>query len=110
MGIIDQLQSIIPLVLFFSAPLIFTALGGVLSERGGVVNIGLEVLMVMGAFSGIVFNLAYGGVFGAFTPSRSGWAAMIVAALYSRLRAVASVSLRANQVVRAVAIACLALR
>jgi len=109
MGIIDQLQSIIPLVLFFSAPLIFTALGGVFSERAGVVNIGLEGLMVMGAFSGIVFNLAYADVFGSFTPYLSMLVAMIVSALFSIIHAVASVSLRANQVVSGVAINFLAL-
>ncbi len=64
---IDILQSLIPTVLFFSAPLIFTALGGVFSERSGVVNIGLEGLMVMGAFVGIVFNLTFADVFGSWT-------------------------------------------
>lgn len=64
---IDLLQSIIPPALFFSAPLIFTALGGVLSERSGVVNIGLEGLMVMGAFVGVVFNLTFAHIFGNLT-------------------------------------------
>src|SRR5690625_5159714 len=109
MGFFDQLQSIIPLVLFYSAPLIFTALGGVFSERAGVVNIGLEGLMVMGAFVGIVFNLAYADVFGSLTPYLSILAAMIVSALFSIIHAIASVSLRANQVVSGVAINFLAL-
>src|SRR5690625_2027776 len=109
MGFFDQLQSIIPLVLFYSEPLIFTALGGVFSERAGVVNIGLEGLMVMGAFVGIVFNLAYADVFGSLTPYLSILAAMIVSALFSIIHAIASVSLRANQVVSGVAINFLAL-
>ncbi|WP_284140013.1 MULTISPECIES: ABC transporter permease [unclassified Virgibacillus] len=106
---IDILQSIIPTALFFSAPLIFTALGGVFSERSGVVNIGLEGLMVMGAFVGIVFNLTFADVFGTWTP----WIAIIVAtiigALFSIIHAVASVSFRADQVVSGVAINFLAL-
>lgn len=106
---IDILQSIIPTALFYSAPLIFTALGGVFSERSGVVNIGLEGLMVMGAFVGIVFNLAFADVFGIWTP----WIAIIVAAfvgaVFSIIHAIASVSFRADQVVSGVAINFLAL-
>ncbi|MDY0408207.1 ABC transporter permease [Virgibacillus soli] len=106
---IDILQSIIPTTLFFSAPLIFTALGGVFSERSGVVNIGLEGLMVMGAFVGIVFNLTFADVLGAWTPWVSILVATIVGALFSIIHAVASISFRADQVVSGVAINFLAL-
>lgn len=109
MGIVELLQSIIPPALFFSAPLIFTALGGVFSERSGVVNIGLEGLMVMGAFVGIVFNLTFADVFGVWTPWISIIIATIVSAIFSIIHAVASVSFRANQVVSGVAINFLAL-
>ncbi|SDB89200.1 nucleoside ABC transporter membrane protein [Pelagirhabdus alkalitolerans] len=104
MQIIDLLQSIMPMVLFYSAPLIFTALGGVFSERSGVINIGLEGLMVMGAFIGILFNLTFAEVFGTFTPWLSLIAAGIVAGIFAMMHAVASVSFRANQVVSGVAI------
>ncbi|MBC5636026.1 ABC transporter permease [Ornithinibacillus sp. BX22] len=103
------LDSIIPTVLFFSAPLIFTALGGVFSERSGVVNIGLEGLMVIGAFTGIVFNLTFADVFGAWTPWISLVAAMIAGAIFSIIHAVASVSFYADQTVSGVAINMLAL-
>ncbi|HEY4601618.1 MAG TPA: ABC transporter permease [Cerasibacillus sp.] len=106
---IDVLQSIIPTALFFSAPLIFTALGGVFSERSGVVNIGLEGLMVMGAFVAVVFNLTFADVFGSLTPWISIVVAMIVGAIFSIIHAVASVSFRADQVVSGVAINFLAL-
>lgn len=106
---IEILQSIIPTALFYSAPLIFTALGGVFSERSGVVNIGLEGLMVMGAFVGIVFNLAFADVLGAWTPWISIIIATVIGALFSIIHAVASVSFRANQVVSGVAINFLAL-
>ncbi|WP_163971280.1 ABC transporter permease [Oceanobacillus halotolerans] len=109
MGFIDLLQSIIPPALFFSAPLIFTALGGVLSERSGVVNIGLEGLMVMGAFVGIVFNLTFESALGAWTPWVSIIVAMLVSAIFSVIHAIASVSFRADQVVSGVAINFLAL-
>ncbi|GGM21939.1 hypothetical protein GCM10011351_04700 [Paraliobacillus quinghaiensis] len=109
MAFIDSLQSIIPIALFYSAPLIFTALGGVFSERSGVVNIGLEGLMVMGAFVGIVFNLTFADVFGAATPWISIVVAAIVSSIFSLLHAVASVTFRADQVVSGVAINFLAL-
>ena len=109
MEFINLLQSIIPTALFFSAPLIFTALGGVFSERSGVVNIGLEGLMVMGAFVGIVFNLTFADVLGTWTPWISILVAMVVSAIFSIIHAVASVSLRADQVVSGVAINFLAL-
>jgi simple sugar transport system permease protein len=109
MGFIDLLQSIIPPALFFSAPLIFTALGGVFSERSGVVNIGLEGLMVMGAFVGVVFNLTFADVFGIWTPWISIIVAMVIGALFSVIHAVAAVSFRADQVVSGVAINFLAL-
>lgn len=106
---IDLLQSVVPTVLFFSAPLILTALGGVFSERSGVVNIGLEGLMVIGAFVGIVFSLTFQSTFGSLTP----WIAIVVAAIaggiFSMIHAVASVSFYANQVVSGVAINMLAL-
>ncbi|MFG6148852.1 ABC transporter permease [Halobacillus sp. B23F22_1] len=109
MNFIDVLQSIIPQALFFAAPLIFTALGGVMSERSGIINIGLEGLMVMGAFVGIVFNLTFADTFGSATPWLSILAAMVVSAIFALTHAVASITFRADQVVSGVAINFLAL-
>jgi simple sugar transport system permease protein len=106
---LQALEIIIPTALFVAAPLIFTALGGVLSERSGVVNIGLEGLMIIGAFVGIVFNLSFVEVFGSATPWFAILAAMVAAAIFSLLHAVASISFKADQVVSGVAINFLAL-
>lgn len=104
MSFLELLYFIVPVTIAYAAPLIFTAIGGVFSERAGVVNIGLEGLMVMGAFIGILFNLLYADVFGGWTAWIALLVAMVVSALFSILHAVASISFRADQVVSGVAI------
>ena len=104
MSFLELLYFIIPTTIAYASPLIFTAIGGVFSERSGVVNIGLEGLMVMGAFIGIVFTLSYGDQFGALTPWLAILVAMAVSAIFSIMHAVASITFRANQVVSGVAI------
>ncbi|WP_066173156.1 ABC transporter permease [Bacillus marinisedimentorum] len=108
MSVMEILAFIVPSAIFYAAPLIFTALGGVFSERSGVVNIGLEGLMVMGAFIGIISNLFLVDVFGAATPWVALIVAMAVSAIFALLHAVASISFRADQVVSGVAINFLA--
>ncbi|MBB4823869.1 simple sugar transport system permease protein [Sporosarcina luteola] len=104
MSFLEVLYFIIPTTIAYAAPLIFTAIGGVFSERSGVVNIGLEGLMVMGAFVGIVFNLFFADTFGSWTPWVALLVAMLVSAAFSVMHAVASISFRADQVVSGVAI------
>lgn len=108
MSLLQILMIVIPSTLLWAAPLIFTALGGVFSERSGVVNIGLEGLMVIGAFSAVVFNLTFAGTFGAATPWIALLVAMVVGALFSILHAVASITFRADHTVSGVAINLLA--
>ncbi|WP_213423252.1 ABC transporter permease [Bhargavaea massiliensis] len=109
MGFLDILYFMVPVSIAYAAPLIFTALGGVFSERSGVVNIALEGLMVMGAFIGILFNLFFYDTFGSWTPWIALIAAMIVSGVFAILHAVASISFRADQVVSGVAINMLGL-
>ena len=49
---LNNLTLLISITFMYSAPLIFGALGGVTSERAGVVNIGIEGMMNIGAFAG----------------------------------------------------------
>lgn len=104
-----MLALIISSTIMAAAPLIFTALGGVFSERSGVVNIGLEGLMVIGAFSAIVFNLAAADALGAATPWVAILVAMAIGGIFSLLHGLASITFRADQVVSGVAINFLAL-
>jgi len=99
MSITTLLTLLVSSMLIYSAPLIFTSIGGVFSERGGVVNVGLEGIMVMGAFSGVVFNLEFAEQLGAATPWISLLVAGIVGAIFSLIHAVATVHFRADHVV-----------
>ncbi|MFV8829074.1 ABC transporter permease [Alkalihalobacterium sp. APHAB7] len=110
MDFLQILGLIIPAAIFSAAPLIFTAIGGLFSERSGVVNIGLEGLMVIGAFVGIVATLTLESMgLGAASP----WIAFIFAILagmvFSLFHAVASITLKADQIVSGVALNFLAL-
>ena len=51
MDLTTILVLIVSSTLVYSAPLIFTSLGGVYSENSGIVNIGLEGIMTMGALA-----------------------------------------------------------
>ncbi|KPN14423.1 sugar ABC transporter permease [Bacillus australimaris] len=109
MGFLQILEIIIPATLVYAAPLILTALGGVFSERSGVVNIGLEGLMVVGAFSSIIFNLFFADTFGDLTPWLGLLVGMVIGGLFSLIHAVATITFRADQTVSGVAINMLAL-
>ena len=96
--------NIFPYAIALAVPLLITSLGGLYSERSGVVNIGLEGLMVVGGFASAVCAVS-------LYPSMGGGAvwvslivAMLVGAVFSLLHAFASISLNANQVIIGTAI------
>ena len=97
-ALIRDIGFIIGTTLMYSTPLIFTSLGGVITERSGVVNIGLEGMMYFGAFVGAA--VAYF--------SNDPWLGFICAglggALLGLIHAIACVSFAAEQIVSGIAI------
>ncbi|WP_210363881.1 ABC transporter permease [Bacillus sp. REN3] len=100
------IQQIFPYAIIFTIPLLITALGGLFSERSGIVNIGLEGLMVIGAFSGALTIHYLGDVIDNNTVVL--WlgilAAVLAGILFSLLHAFASINLSANQIISGTAI------
>ncbi|WP_372663895.1 ABC transporter permease [Cohnella sp.] len=100
------IAQISPYAIIFTIPLLITALGGLFSERSGIVNIGLEGLMIIGAFAGAltIYKLH------AIWPNNPYvmWigllAAILAGALFSLLHAFASINLSADQVISGTAI------
>jgi general nucleoside transport system permease protein len=99
MNFVTVLALIVSSTLVYSAPLIFTALGGTFSENSGIVNVGLEGIMTMGAFTSIVFNLSFASTFGTATPWLGALLGGIVGIIFSLLHAVATVNWRADHVI-----------
>lgn len=95
---------IFPYAIAFAMPLLITSLGGLFSERSGVVNIGLEGLMVVGAFASATCTVSLYPVMGASAVWVSLLVAMVAGALFSLLHAFASINLNANQVISGTAI------
>jgi ABC-type uncharacterized transport system permease subunit len=94
-----------------ATPLLLAALGGIFSERSGIVNIGLEGIMLTGAFFAVLASY-FGSLWG-IPPLASALlgvaAALIFGYLVSLLLAVVSIRYKANQVVSGVALNLLAL-
>ena len=90
-------------MLRFATPLLFAALGGIISERSGVINIGLEGMMLMGAYFGIWgADVLHSWALGCLVAIASG-------GLLALIHAAFSIHLRANQVVSGTGINFLAL-
>lgn len=82
----------------FAALLLLPALGGLLSERSGVINLAMEGLMLIGAYVGVMMAIAthsvWLGVLGA----------IIAGGLLALVHAIVSINFMANQTVSGIAI------
>ena len=105
-GNLDQVvvwSALFAAMLRYATPLTFAAMGGIFSERSGVTNIGLEGMLLSGAFFGILAADKLGS-----------WAIGLVAAavsgaLFALVHAFFAIHLRADQIVGGFAINFLAL-
>jgi simple sugar transport system permease protein len=87
----------------FSTPLVFAGIGGMFSERSGVVNIGLEGMMLMGAFWGVYGADKTGSWVGGLL------VAMLSGGLTALVHAFFAIHLRADQIVGGTAVNFLAI-
>lgn len=100
----EIIVQIFPYAIAYTIPLLITALGGLFSERSGVINIGLEGLMVVGYFcTAITIRNLEGAAPG--TAIQIGLLAGFAGgAVFALLHAFASINLNANQVISGTAI------
>lgn len=93
-----DILGIISTTLLYSAPLIYAALAGVISENGGVVNIGLEGMMTLGALVGATVGFYTGNPWFAFLCG--GLSGMTLALFH----AIATINFSADHIVSGIAI------
>ncbi|NJN97112.1 MAG: ABC transporter permease [Anaerolineales bacterium] len=95
---IDAFIALLHATIRLSTPLLFAAMGGLFSERSGVINIALEGKMLLGALIGFMIAYSTGN------PWLGLLGAMVAGALVALLFAYVTVTLGADQIVTAVAI------
>ncbi|WP_144900807.1 ABC transporter permease [Halobellus captivus] len=86
-----------------SVPIAFAALGGIFSEKSGVINIGLEGLLIISAFTAIYVTDVTGGVWVGFGGG------VLASVLLALLFAVVTIEFRADQIIAGLAVWLIAL-
>jgi simple sugar transport system permease protein len=101
--ILGLIGSVLASAIRYATPLVLAALGGLFSERSGVVNIGLEGLMLISAFTGVVGAYFSGNVLVGVLFALAG------GLVFSLIHAIMCVTFEADQIISGVAINLLAL-
>ncbi|PXV93326.1 nucleoside ABC transporter membrane protein [Lachnotalea glycerini] len=97
--------SVFQQTMFFTMPLLIVALGGMFSERSGIINIALEGIMIMGGFISILFiNLTQGVLSGQLQLLIAVVIAGVAGMLFSLLHAFASINMKADQTISGTAL------
>jgi ABC-type uncharacterized transport system permease subunit len=95
---VDLLVSILTVTVQAGTSLVFATLGEIFTERSGILNLGLEGIMIMGAVT------AFAGVFHSQSLIIGLLVAMLVGALMAAIHAFLTISLRTDQVVTGLAL------
>lgn len=98
----NQIISIFTSTFSMSVPLILAALGGVISVRSGIMALGLESMMTMGAFCGVLGSYYTGNVAAAILCGIAG------GALFGLCHGILSVRYKVNQVISGIGLNLLA--
>jgi len=107
--VIDLIYFLVQQTMFFTIPLMVVAIGGMFSERSGVINIALEGIMVMGGFASVLFiNLMQDKISGQPLLLLAILVAMVAGAVFSLLHAYASINMKADQTISGTALNLLA--
>jgi simple sugar transport system permease protein len=107
MDFFQAIWQMLPSTFMIVSPILIAAIGGMICERAGVVNIALEGLMALGAMSAAVCHVLLESQIG-FSIPLSLLLAAIVGGLFSLIHAFASITLRADQIISGTGINLLA--
>lgn len=96
----DVLYLVVQQTMFFAIPLLIVALGGVFTERSGVTNIALDGIMIMGAFTSILFiNQMQDKMSGQSLLIIAILIAVVTGMLFSLLLAYSAINMKADQII-----------
>jgi len=107
MDFFQAIWQMLPSTFMIVSPILIAAIGGMICERAGVVNIALEGLMALGAMTAAVCHVLMESQIG-FSIPLSLLLAAIAGGLFSLIHAFASITLRADQIISGTGINLLA--
>lgn len=106
---LNLLFSMLVLTMIYASPIIIASLGGLMSERSGIVNIALEGIMMVGGFAAGTFAVVLAPYLQDWlTPIASIALAALLGALFSLIHAFVCVDLKGDQVISGTALNLLA--
>ncbi|MGI6080609.1 MAG: ABC transporter permease [Candidatus Avilachnospira sp.] len=96
---------IVQQTMYFSIPLLIVALGAMFAERSGIINIAMEGIMIMGAFTGILFlNLTGNSMSGQLQLIIAIIISVVTGMVFSLFHAYASINMKADQTISGTAL------